>query len=53
MRKSDMGWWPHFMWTLDLLTFEEFTPLLTKRVRRFPPMLFRGVIRRAMPPAIR
>lgn len=46
VRKSHYGWWLHALWSPDLATFEEFVPLWTKGPRRFPPLWFKGRIRR-------
>jgi hypothetical protein len=44
MRKSHHGWWPHFLWSADLVTFEEFQPIVPAHTRRLPPLLFRGYV---------
>lgn len=44
IRKSRRGWWPHFLWSLDLKTFKEYYPLYPKR-RKIPPPLFRGYVK--------
>lgn len=49
-RRSDYGWWPHLLWTVDLVTFEEFTPTDAKYKRRIPPLLFVGRVRTFTPP---
>jgi hypothetical protein len=45
LRLSHWGWWPHFLWSKDLVTFEEFTPAKPHRRRLLPPVLFRGRVR--------
>lgn len=40
--RSLFGWWPHFEWSADLKTFEQFAPFGRKRKRLFPPLYFRG-----------
>lgn len=45
IRKSRHGWWPHFGWSADLSTFEEFIPIVPAHERRLPPLIFRGRIR--------
>jgi len=44
LRQSHWGWWPHALWSADLITFEDYTPIAPRR-RRFPPLLFRGTVR--------
>jgi hypothetical protein len=44
-RKSDFGWWPHFLWTLDGTTFEEYIPPVPNGRLLLPPPLYSGVIR--------
>lgn len=48
VRRSWYGWWPHLIWSADLVTFEEFLPVDPTR-RRFPPVWFAGMIRRWTP----
>jgi hypothetical protein len=43
LRKSNYGWWPHMIWTMDFATFEEFTPPVHYPVV-FPPPIFKGII---------
>ncbi len=38
--------WPHFMWSPDFVTFEEFEPLRRSRVVALLPILYRGRVRR-------
>ncbi len=45
IRKSHYGWFPHFIWSKDLKSFEEFHPIAKKRNRWFPPLIFKGYIR--------
>lgn len=48
IRHSDYGWWPHFLWSSDLVTFEQFHPVKHRRwyglaLRwRIPLVLFDG-----------
>ena len=44
-RKSHHGWWPHFLWSQDLKTFEEYTPAKPNHHLLIPPPLYHGVIR--------
>jgi hypothetical protein len=47
-RKSRWGWWPHFLWSADLRTFEDFHPLMSEAERAgrwVPPCIFAGRIR--------
>lgn len=44
VRKSRNGWWPHFIWSLDLIEFMDFAPHEPQRYK-CPPLLFRGRIR--------
>jgi len=37
------GWWPHFVWSPDLVHFEEFAPT-SKYARWCPPLFFTGRI---------
>jgi hypothetical protein len=43
LRRSSYGWWPHVLWSRDLLEFEEFTTD-DKFSRVCPPLLFTGFI---------
>lgn len=45
-RKSNFGWWPHFIWSKDLITFEEYIPSEHQEGLKFPPLYFKGYIRR-------
>lgn len=45
VRKSRHGWWPHFSYSPDLETFEDYGPTV-KYNRWLPPLKFKGVIRR-------
>lgn len=46
--RSPRGWWPHAVWSPDLVTFEQFLPIRHRRWyawvlrRRIPPLLFDG-----------
>lgn len=31
VRKSDYGWWPHVLWSPDLVMFEQFHPVKHRR----------------------
>lgn len=44
VRKSKFGWWPHFLWSKDLRTFEQFGPP-SPRSRILPPPIFRGRVK--------
>lgn len=44
MMHSRFGWWPHFVWSPDMLTFWEFAPP-RKRPRRFPSLWFQGSVK--------
>lgn len=47
MMWSKYGWWPHWVWTEDLATFHEFSPISEKyRGMLCPPVIFRGRIKR-------
>jgi hypothetical protein len=45
IRKSHHGWFPHVIWSKDLVQFQEFHPLSKKTHHWFPPLLFHGYIR--------
>jgi hypothetical protein len=45
IRRSRYGWFPHVIWSRDLVTFEDFRPVRPKR-RKVPPLWFRGRVRR-------
>src|SRR5690242_2704855 len=45
IRKSTYWWGPHLMWSPDLLTFYDFTPVEPKRKRVTPPLRFLGIVR--------
>jgi hypothetical protein len=45
VRKSHYGWWPHFLWSQDLLSFEEYSPAIPNHHLLIPPPLYRGVIK--------
>lgn len=42
VRKSSYGWWPHFSWSEDLVTFEKFVPHGPCKQRVIPPLWFTG-----------
>lgn len=46
LRRSDYWWGPHVVWSLDLVTFYDFTPVDTKRHRIVPPWRFLGSVQR-------
>jgi hypothetical protein len=46
VRKSHFGWWPHFLWSPDLVEFWEYVPLVRPDVL-FPPPFFSGYVRKA------
>jgi hypothetical protein len=47
-RRSSYGWWPHVIWSQDLLEFEEFTT--TDKFHRWsPPAIFKGFVRKWIP----
>jgi hypothetical protein len=48
MRKSHVGWWPHFLWSKDLTGFKEFVPEKAAHRRMFPPPWFKGYVRDAL-----
>ena len=45
MRKSHHGWFPHFLWSEDLETFEQYVPYFPSEHLKFPPLWFAGFIR--------
>lgn len=46
VRKSHYGWWPHFLWSADLITFLEYTPAQPNHHLLIPPPWYRGVVKR-------
>ena len=44
VRKSRYGWWPHALWSADLIDFYDYVPNAPRK-RAFPPLLFRGTVR--------
>jgi hypothetical protein len=42
MRRSRYGWWPHFLWSPDLLQFFAFVPVKRPHRRWLPPLWFKG-----------
>jgi hypothetical protein len=44
VRKSNYGWWPHFIWTEDLKTYREFVPTQHTPDLSIPPLWFRGSV---------
>ena len=48
MRRSHVGWWPHFVWSKDLTTLEEFVPTKPPSARLLPPLFFEGYVREAL-----
>ena len=45
MMRSKFGWWPHFKWSKDLVTFEDWIPFEYETGRWLPPIFFKGRIR--------
>ena len=45
LEQSKYGWWPHMLWSANLVTFLEFHPSARKRRRVIPPIWFRGAVR--------
>ncbi len=45
IRKSHHGWWPHFLWSKDLKTFEQFGPPAPRSGLFLPPPVFRGYVK--------
>ena len=45
IRASHYGWWPHVLWSKDLVTFEEYTPKRPNHHLWFPPPLYEGEVR--------
>ncbi len=44
VRKSRYGWWPHFLWSPDLKTFEQFRPRIHRNGLWIAPPIFRGSV---------
>ena len=46
IRKSNFGWWPHFLWTPDIsgTYIEHYAPIMGER-KLMPPPLFKGAVR--------
>lgn len=44
-RRSHYGWWPHFLWSEDLETLEQFHPHGDKEQGKYPPCLFHGHVK--------
>jgi hypothetical protein len=42
IRKSKVGWWPHFLWSKDLKTFYHYLPVSYKENKPIPPCVFKG-----------
>jgi hypothetical protein len=49
IRKSKLGWFPHFLWSPDLQLFESYSPIGGGVARWLPPILFRGYIKHKPP----
>lgn len=49
--KSQFGWWNHYTWSPDLITFHEFVPVWSKHLwrKKYPPILFRGKVHTFVP----
>jgi hypothetical protein len=45
IRKSNYGWWPHMLVTLDRVNYEDYQPLAPNHHLKFPPPLYRGYVR--------
>lgn len=46
IRRSKYGWFPHFLWMCkDTIILESYVPKNPKK-RTFPPILFRGHVKR-------
>ncbi len=45
--KSEWGWWPHVMWSPDMMSCYQFAPGAHVRLRGrlFPPFIFRGYVK--------
>ncbi len=44
--KSEWGWWPHVMWSPDLMRCHQFEPdHKRQRGRLLPPLIYRGYIK--------
>ena len=44
IRKSKVGWWPHFLWSQDLKEFRHYVPLEYKENKPVPPLIFDGYV---------
>ena len=44
-RKSPNGWWFHCWWTLDDITFYEYTPVNPIKGLLVPPPIYRGYVK--------
>jgi hypothetical protein len=52
VRKSRIGWWPHFMWAKSIKDLEaiEYVPYLEIEFAKkyhLPPIVFKGYVRKA------
>lgn len=46
LSKSEWGWWPHVMWSPDMMKCNQFEPDHTRqRGRLLPPLIYRGYIK--------
>jgi hypothetical protein len=46
IRKSRIGWWPHFFWmSKDMKEIQNFVPYKYKQKEILPPPLFKGYIK--------
>jgi hypothetical protein len=45
VRRSTHGWWPHFLYSADLITFEEYTPAKPNHHLILPPPFYRGIVK--------
>jgi hypothetical protein len=51
LRQSHYGWWPHFVYSEDLVLFEEYVPLIPNHHLILPPPLYQGYVRRFYAPS--
>lgn len=49
LKKSEWGWWPHFMWSPDMHTCQQFEPdHKRRRGRLWPPFFYRGYVKKTL-----
>jgi hypothetical protein len=48
IRRSRVGWWPHFMWSPNLkdAEIEHFVPIQYRHDLKKPPFIFKGYIKK-------